>query len=104
LHTARGQLAVTELRHQIRLLSSVVLGLPLIVVVNRRTQELARLEREVVNRHLAESRLRMGREEFRALAETCPTGIFRTDATGACTYGNEYWCRLSGRTAAQALG
>jgi len=99
-----GQLAVTELRHQIGLIVSVVLGLTLIWVVARRTRELVRLEREIANRELAEARLRMGREEFRALAEKCPTGIFRTDASGACTYVNEYWCRLSGRTGAEALG
>ena len=100
----RGQLAVTELRHQISLLLYVLLGLMLIWVVDRRRREVDELEREIARRERAESQLRQGREEFRALAEKCPAGIFRTDASGACTYVNEYWCRLSGRTAEEALG
>ena len=100
----RSQFMVTELRHQISLCAYAVLGLAMIWLVDQRRRQVERLEIEVASRRRAESDLRMGREEFRAMAEKCPTGIFRTDSTGACTYVNEYWCRLSGRTAAQALG
>jgi PAS domain S-box-containing protein len=67
-------------------------------------QELA--ERRRVESHLIATKadLRLGREEFRTLAEKSPVGIFRTDQTGACTFVNEYWCRLAGITAEETMG
>lgn len=100
----RGQFAVTELRHQISLCSYAALGLAMIWAVDQRRRHVENLEREIASRRQAESQLRLGREEFRALAAKCPAGIFRTDARGTCTYVNESWCRLSGRTADEAAG
>ncbi|CAN5589702.1 PAS domain S-box protein [soil metagenome] len=51
-------------------------------------------------RALAESERR-----FQTLAELAPAGIFRTDVTGAVTYINDAWLRLSGLSSAeQAMG
>lgn len=100
----RGQFVVSDLQYQISLGISVVLGLVMIWASEQRTRQIDRLEREITSRRKAEGELRLGREEFRAIAEKCPAGIFRTDASGNCTYVNEYWCRLSGRTAAETLG
>lgn len=63
-------------------------------------------ERRRVEAHLRATRadLRLGQEEFRMLAEKSPVGIFRTDLEGACTYVNEYWCRLAGISAEEAMG
>jgi len=103
-YTPRGQFFAPELRHQISILYYWLFGMLIILAVHLRKKQVDSLEREIANRKRAESDLRLGQEEFRALAEKCPTGIFRTDATGNCTYVNEYWCRLSGRTAAEAMG
>lgn len=100
----RGQLAATELRHQISLGAYAALGLAMISVIEQYRRHVERLNREIAGRQRAESERRLGREEFRALAEKCPAGIFRTDASGACTFVNEYWCQLSGRNATEALG
>ena len=63
-------------------------------------------ERRRVEAHLIATKadLRLGREEFRTLAEKSPVGIFRTDRNGACTFVNEYWCRLAGITAEETMG
>jgi len=103
-YTPRGQFFAPELRHQISILYYWLFGMLIILAVHLRKKQVESLEREIANRKRAESDLRLGREEFRALAEKCPAGIFRTDSKGACTYVNEYWCRLSGRTAAEAMG
>jgi two-component system sensor histidine kinase UhpB len=103
-YTPRGQFFAPELRQQISILYYWLFGVLMLLAVHFRKKQVESLEHEIANRKPAESELRLGREEFRALAEKCPAGIFRTDATGACTYVNEYWCRLSGRSAADALG
>lgn len=103
-YTPRGQFFAPELRQQISILYYWLFGILMILAVHLRKKQVESLEHEIANRKRAESDLRLGREEFRALAEKCPAGIFRTDATGACTYVNEYWCHLSGRSAADALG
>lgn len=100
----RGQFAVPELRHQISLCINAALGLTMIWMIDQRRRQVDRFEHEIASRHRAEAELRLGQEEFRAIAEKCPTGIFRTDADGNCTYVNEYWCRLSGRSADDTLG
>lgn len=100
----RGQFAVTELRHAISLCCYAMLGLAMIWVIEQRRRQVAELEREVLSRRKAESDLRLRQEEFLTLAEKCPTGIFRTDSQGNCIYVNEYWCRLSCRTAEEAAG
>jgi PAS domain S-box-containing protein len=67
-------------------------------------QELAERRRVESNLIATKADLRLGREEFRTLAEKSPVGIFRTDHTGACTFVNEYWCRLAGITAEETMG
>jgi len=88
-----------------------VAGTTLAWFVARRTQQLAELRTEVGERMRAEAalresrdELRRSREEFRALTEKTPVGIFRTDSTGACTYVNEFWYRLCGVPAAEVIG
>jgi len=103
-YTPRGHFFAFELRHQISILYYWLFGSLMILAVHLRKKQVDSLEREIANRKRAESELRLGQEEFRALAEKCPAGIFRTDATGNCIYVNEYWCRLSGRTASEATG
>jgi PAS domain S-box-containing protein len=63
-------------------------------------------ERRRVEAHLLATKadLRLGREEFRTLAEKSPVGIFRTDRDGACTFVNEYWCQLSCLSAEETMG
>src|SRR2546423_7731398 len=41
---------------------------------------------------------------FAALAESLPVGIFRTDSDGNCFFVNRCWCNLSGLTSEQAEG
>ncbi|MCX5723592.1 MAG: PAS domain S-box protein [Nitrospirae bacterium] len=41
---------------------------------------------------------------FRTLATMAPVGIFRTDPAGQCTYVNEPYCEISGRTPEATLG
>lgn len=99
-----GQLAALQPGHRFSLLINALLGMATIWLIVQRRQHRERLGREIASRKRVESELLLGREEFRLLADKCPTGIFRTDASGACTYVNECWCRLSGRTAGDATG
>ena len=41
---------------------------------------------------------------YYTLTESCPVGIFRTDAKGYTTYVNPSWCIISGLSFQQALG
>jgi len=41
---------------------------------------------------------------FAALTQASPTGVFQTDAAGACVFVNERWCVMAGITPDQALG
>ncbi|HAQ19906.1 MAG TPA: hypothetical protein DCR40_11835 [Prolixibacteraceae bacterium] len=43
-------------------------------------------------------------QRYQTLAQVSPVGIFRTDATGSTTYVNPEWSRISGISAAEALG
>ncbi|HEX2547645.1 MAG TPA: PAS domain S-box protein [Ramlibacter sp.] len=69
-------------------------------------QELARavmqalLLRQAAHRALHSSSEQM----FRELSETCPVGIFHTDAQGKCIYTNPQWQEIYGMSAEQALG
>ena len=60
--------------------------------------------RDITDRVAAERALRDSEERFRLLAEVSPVGIFRTDASGSCTYVNARWCEIAGMDAAAALG
>jgi len=72
----------------------------------QREHERELAERRRVEAHLLATKadLRLGQEEFRTLAQKSPVGIFRTDQAGACTFVNEYWCRLAGISAEETLG
>ncbi|MCE7915129.1 MAG: EAL domain-containing protein [Nitrosomonas sp. PRO4] len=48
--------------------------------------------------------LRNNEQLFRSLTEAAPVGIFRTDATGRCSYVNERWCNIADMDAQAALG
>ena len=41
---------------------------------------------------------------FAALTQASPTGVFQTDAAGACVFVNDRWCVMAGITPDQALG
>ncbi|WP_247713446.1 PAS domain S-box protein [Qipengyuania polymorpha] len=51
---------------------------------------------DITEQRLADERLRESERRFQALANMAPAGIFRTDATGSCTYVNAAWKSLSG--------
>ncbi len=56
---------------------------------------------------IAAERTRLLSESERNLHDVirlAPAGIFRTDASGACTYVSDRWCVLSGISRAEALG
>lgn len=59
---------------------------------------------DITERRRMEEELRKSQEQYVALAEASPVGIFRTDADGNCSYVNQFWCQISGLTAAQAMG
>jgi PAS domain S-box-containing protein len=59
---------------------------------------------DVSEQHRANDALIESERRFEALANLAPAGIFRSDANGKCTYVNPMWLRMSGLTAAQALG
>jgi PAS domain S-box-containing protein len=69
-------------------------------------QELARtvmqalLLRQAAHRTLQSSSEQM----FRELSETCPVGIFHTDAQGNCIYTNPQWREIYGMSFEDALG
>lgn len=68
-------------------------------------QELARatmqalLLRQVAHRTLHSSSEQM----FRELSESCPVGIFHTDAQGHCIYTNPQWQQIFGLSLAESL-
>jgi PAS domain S-box-containing protein len=69
----------------------------------RLLQKTAALEEEVASRRAIEADLRLGQEEFRALAGHYPVGVFRADVTGAIVFMNDYWCDMTGLSREEAL-
>jgi PAS domain S-box-containing protein len=51
----------------------------------------------------SEAALRDSQQEYQALAEASPVGIFRMDAQGNCVYVNRQWCQMTGMLLEQAL-
>jgi len=103
--------AVGPLQRWLGLAVQATIGGAITWFVTRRTLRLEQLHGEIAERKRAEAalresrdELRRSREDFRALTEKAPVGIFRTDSTGACTYVNEYWYRLCGAPPAEMLG
>jgi PAS domain S-box-containing protein len=60
----------------------------------------ALLLRQAAHRALQSSSEQM----FREMSETCPVGIFHTDAQGKCIYVNPRWQEIFGMAGADALG
>lgn len=44
----------------------------------------------------SEAALRQSQQQYQALAEASPVGIFRTDAQSNCIYVNRQWCEMTG--------
>ena len=55
-------------------------------------------------RKQAELALKASERRYAALAETSPTGIFRTDLQGSCCYVNPCWCQMAGLSSEDAMG
>jgi PAS domain S-box-containing protein len=71
----------------------------LVPAVERELRESAdRKKRHQTEQALRESEaaLRESQQQYQALAEASPVGIFRTDAQGNCVYVNWQWCEMTG--------
>lgn len=78
----------------------------LVPAVGRELREAEeRQKRRHAERALRESEeaLRQSQQQYQALAEASPVGIFRTDAQGNCLYVNQQWCEMTGILLQQAL-
>jgi PAS domain S-box-containing protein len=64
----------------------------------------ALIGRDVTKAREAETALRASQSRFRALSLQAPVGMFETDLSGRCTFVNDAWCALTGRSEAEALG
>jgi len=62
------------------------------------------IARDITDRIRAEAELRDSEQRFRALSTASPTGIWRCDPRGRCTYTNPQWQRMSGLTHEESLG
>ncbi len=51
----------------------------------------------------SEAALRDSQQQYQALAEASPVGIFRMDPDGNCVYVNLQWCKMTGMSSDQAL-
>ena len=69
-------------------------------------QELARATMQaLLLRHAAHRVLQSSSEAmFRGLSESCPVGIFHTDAQGRCIYTNAQWQQIFGLSLQESLG
>ena len=59
---------------------------------------------ELARRAKAEDEVRRSEQRFRTLSQHAPVGIFQTDAEGRCTYVNDRWCEITGRSFEFARG
>ena len=60
--------------------------------------------RDITERNLAAQALKESEQRFRILAQHAPVGILQADHTGACTFINERWSKITGISAADAKG
>ncbi len=59
---------------------------------------------ELEERKQVELRLRESQQRYATLVAAVPVGIFRTDATGQCTYVNDRYCNITGLRPETAAG
>jgi PAS domain S-box-containing protein len=63
-----------------------------------------KLQAQVIELQKSETRLRESEQQYVSLTTAAPVGIFRTDASGKCTYVNDRWCYVAGLTPETAMG
>ncbi|MBU4306986.1 MAG: PAS domain S-box protein [Candidatus Aminicenantes bacterium] len=85
-----------------QVLSNIVL--PVLLVYPVVTAVLGKLLADHLKREITIQKLRESEERYQTLANISPVGIFRTDQSGATTYVNPMWCRISGLSEAEAMG
>ncbi|MGB3788610.1 MAG: EAL domain-containing protein [Phormidesmis sp.] len=79
-----------------------IIGLAaLIFRQNRLKKEIQRCQQAAMRSKASE---RASEERYAALAKAAPVGIFRGDADGRCTYVNQCWRQITGRSLAEAAG
>ncbi|HAN19460.1 MAG TPA: hypothetical protein DCQ24_12410 [Bacteroidales bacterium] len=59
---------------------------------------------DITERKHAQDALQKNEQQFKALTEEAPVGIFKTDANGNTTYVNPRWCEISGIGLNEAKG
>jgi PAS domain S-box-containing protein len=80
------------------------IALPVLLIYPVVTALLGKLLAGHLKREKTKQQLRESEERYQNLAKIAPVGIFRTDKKGATTYVNPMWCRISGLSAAKAMG
>jgi PAS domain S-box-containing protein len=83
-------------------LSNIVL--PVLLIYPVVTALLGMLMADHLKRERTKQKLLESEERYQNLAKIAPVGIFRADETGATTYVNPMWCRISGLPEAEAMG
>lgn len=71
---------------------------------SRAEDAVAKLEREIAERRIAEGALQESEKLFRMLVETMNDGLVLQDRNGAMTYVNDRLCEMLERSAAELLG
>ena len=84
------------------MLTNIVL--PVMLVYPVVTALLGMLMADHLKRERTKQKLLESEERYQNLARIAPVGIFRADESGATTYVNPMWCRISGLTEARAMG
>ncbi len=59
---------------------------------------------DISDRRQTAALLHDSQQQYQALADAAPVGIFRVDAQGNCSYVNQRWCHIMQRSLASALG
>ena len=59
---------------------------------------------DITQRKNEQAAIKLSEARFRTLTQNAPAGIFETDVRGGCTFVNEQWSLLAGRTSEEAAG